>query len=319
MFSNASSQAYSKSPPDTVTHARACTQTPDQELKTKQTATPEIDQTMAVVRPVAYEAAEEWLFDMDVYHVLTAVDDRLVRALEMGHIRLVNAKWVKRQPPGSRMRCRQDLEKLEQEYEQNVRGGRGHGSVSPYLTPTEAAQAIRYGNRCIMALSYGWNSPGNPDPTGMRVYIVQRGLKNHSHIVGLFWDFGSLYQHLETRKRSPEENRSFKAGIAVMGDLYASVIGTTVFQSTEMPRRPPNMDGLIVAYGLSKGVGQQALENEFSKYGLVNIEMGGRLEAVLKFETHKNALKAMEAAGASLVCEGAFEMFNDLDYFKRGW
>ena len=48
--------------------------------------------------------------------------------------------------------------------------------------------------------------------------------------------FGSLYQHLlPERERTPEEDASFKPALGVMGDLYASLLGTTVLQLKEIP------------------------------------------------------------------------------------
>ena len=35
---------------------------------------------------------------------------------------------------------------------------------------------------------YGWNSPGNPDPTGERLRLVKQTLREHTHIGGLFWE-----------------------------------------------------------------------------------------------------------------------------------
>ena len=49
----------------------------------------------------------------DVRLALTTLDDRLVRALEVGDIRLVRAAWLLAQPADYRMVQRQDLEALE--------------------------------------------------------------------------------------------------------------------------------------------------------------------------------------------------------------
>ena len=35
---------------------------------------------------------------------------------------------------------------------------------------------------------YGWNSPGNPDPTGERLRLVKQTLRERTHIGGLFWE-----------------------------------------------------------------------------------------------------------------------------------
>ena len=43
--------------------------------------------------------------------------------------------------------------------------------------------------------------------------------------------------------RSNAEDAAFGRAIKVMGDLYASAVGTTVMQRREIPMRPADMDG----------------------------------------------------------------------------
>ena len=38
----------------------------------------------------------------------------------------------------------------------------------------------------------GWLTPGDGDPCGTRVVVVQRALREHPHIVGLFWEHAQL-------------------------------------------------------------------------------------------------------------------------------
>ena len=96
-------------------------------------------------QPPAETEAQELLLRGDVRLALTALDDRLVRVLEVGDIRLVRAAWLLAQPEGYRIQRRQDLEALEQ----------SGASPSPLLSPEEAVTLIRKGNRSAGVLSYG--------------------------------------------------------------------------------------------------------------------------------------------------------------------
>ena len=56
------------------------------------------------------------------------------------------------------------------------------------LSPAEAVALIRRCARAAGSLTYGWLSPGNPDPAGARIRVVRVALKAHSYIEALFWD-----------------------------------------------------------------------------------------------------------------------------------
>ena len=97
-----------------------------------------------------------------------------------------------------------------------------HG-LSPLLTGKEAAALVRNGAREVGALSYGWLLPWDPDPTGERMVLLRRVLKERPSIKALFWDQATLYQP----PRSKKEDEAFHRALDVMMDLYASAIGTT--------------------------------------------------------------------------------------------
>lgn len=59
--------------------------------------------------------------------------------------------------------------------------------------------------------------------------------------------FASLHQHGQTR-RTPAEDLSFKRALRVMGDLYASAVGTIVLQMKAVPPRPQRFDGAVVLF-----------------------------------------------------------------------
>ena len=59
---------------------------------------------------------------------------------------------------------------------------------APLLSPIKAVALVRRGNRGVGVLSYGWLSPGDPDPAGARMEVVRRALEHHPNLVGLFWE-----------------------------------------------------------------------------------------------------------------------------------
>ena len=107
--------------------------------------------------------------------VIASLDDRLVRALESGDIRLLRPAWVLLQPEGARLKRRQELELIE-------------GSVSPLLTPSEASALVKQCNRSVGVLTYGWLSPGDSDPRGARMAAVVAALRQLPYLKGLFWE-----------------------------------------------------------------------------------------------------------------------------------
>ena len=141
------------------------------------------------------------------------LDDQLVKALTDEDIRLLRVEWLLAQPEDYKIQRRQELEKLE-------RADRG---LSPLLTGEEAAALIRNGVREVGALSYGWLLPWDPDPTGERLRLLQRVLKEKPYIKAIFWDQATLYQP----PRIKQEQAKFDRALEVMMDLYASAIGTT--------------------------------------------------------------------------------------------
>ena len=174
----------------------------------------------------------------DVHQALTALDDRLVSVLEAGDIRLVRSSWLLTLPEDYRIQRRQDLEALERS---------GTSPSPPLLSPKEAVALIRKGDRSAGSLSYGWPLQGNPDPTGHRLKILREALSVHVNIEAFFWDFASLFQ----KPRTEDEEAAFRRSIDVMGDLYASAIGTCVLQLKEIPPRPAEYDARALYHSAS--------------------------------------------------------------------
>lgn len=110
---------------------------------------------------------------------LSSLDDRLIKALKAGDIRLLraSASWLTSLPVGTRISRLQDLEAIE----------RDHG-VSIFLSPSEAVAAVKRADRSVAVLSYAWLSPMDCDPCGSRLEVVRRALLENDHITALFWE-----------------------------------------------------------------------------------------------------------------------------------
>ena len=115
---------------------------------------------------------------------------------------------------------------------------RRHQELPPeaFVEPEEAARLVEGRQRKMLATSYGWCSAGHPDPTGDRLRLLRAYLRTKPDAAecALFWDFPSLPQHA----RTPEEDKTFKAGLMCMSFIYSSLLGVGVLQLPDMPERP---------------------------------------------------------------------------------
>ena len=116
--------------------------------------------------------------------LLAALDEKLIVAIAAEAVKFISADYL-RKNDGTRLQRRQDLEKLEREQGDKI-----------FLSPEKAIEALRSWRRSIAALTYGWTSPDHPDVTGVYLVNVRRFLRSAhgAHILGVFWDFGSLFQ-----------------------------------------------------------------------------------------------------------------------------
>ena len=101
-----------------------------------------------------------------------------------------------------------------------------------------------------------------------------------------FRSFPSLYQHPPGGRRTKSQQAGFDRALEVMGDLYASVVGTTVLMSKEIPLRPPEFDGVLGLYDLAEDVDATSIRAAFAEFGdIVWIEIGGHPDARVRFST----------------------------------
>ena len=207
---------------------------------------------------------------------------------------------------------RQDLEERERRGE------------SPLLRGHEAVALIRNGKREVGVLSYGWLLPWEADPTGERLGVLRDALRAHPHLKALFVDQATLYQP----PRTEEQDAKFNRALDVMGDLYASAVGTTVLQLKEIPPRPRDYHGILCLRELAEGANEQRIRSVLEeRFGAItNCELGVHPGARVTFADHEAAVRAAAAAETTELCAFAFIAWNDRAYDEidaggegRGW
>ena len=81
-----------------------------------------------------------------------------------------------------------------------------------------------------------------------------------------------------------------------MGDLYASVVATTILQIKALPPRPEEYDGKLCLWGVLEGVGEVQIVAPLEQHGTISSCVLGK-PTVVTFTTHGAAI-AVVAAGA---------------------
>ena len=106
-----------------------------------------------------------------------------------------------------------------------------------------------------------------------------------------------------------------------MGDLYSSVIGTTVLQLKELPDRPTMYNGAVCLFALHDGVDEPTCRAALAEFGeIAGYKVGSWPPVVVHFTTHEAAIRAAQA-GARLkhIADGIDTWFNERGYDGRGW
>ena len=153
--------------------------------------------------------------------------------------------------------------------------------------------------------------------------VVRRALEQKSYIEAFFFDFASLYQHPPGGgMRTPREQESFSRAIGVMGDLYASAIGTTVLQIKEIPERPDEFHGALCLFDLKKDVDESQIKKALEVFGTIQdkgIEIGGWPSAVVRFSTHEGHTPSAQRLAATSCSAFALEwtLYNERSYDGR--
>ena len=163
---------------------------------------------------------------------LVGLDEPLRVELTSGTIRLLDADAL-RTGALKHIAPRQSLEREQ---------------PSIFLAPEKATAILAYGARKVGVLTFPWRTRTDPDPDGQTLAALLRFLKSPDgqHIRGIFWDFPCLPQV----PRTDVEEAQYLSGLARMGDLYASPVGTTVIRSaSSIPPCPPQLAHLVIAHG----------------------------------------------------------------------
>lgn len=209
----------------------------------------------------------------------TAFEDRALRLLERGQIRILSAKWLLERPEGYLLQRCQDLPR------------------EAFVPPKKAGLLFKY--PCfLVVLSYTWLSEEHPDPSGFHFHNIQLYLAKHSkHLkhqskgdprlqglpdlqdltdhndFGLFWDWGSLPQKGRDRRRTAHETRTFKQGLDVMALLYGSA-NTVILMQTAMPDVPFNISLNLEPYRKRGWCNFEACVANIVKPGALRMDIG---------------------------------------------
>ena len=205
---------------------------------------------------------------------LVGLDEPLRVALTNGTMRLLDADALR----AGALKHVARRQSLEQE------------QPSIFLAPEKATAILAYGARKVGVLTFPWRTRSDPDPDGQTLAAVLRFLSSPAgqHIRGIFWDFPCLPQV----PRTDVEEAQYRSGLARMGDLYASPVGTTVIRSaSNIPPCPPHLAHLVIAHGpteksetelrsVLRARGHPAKRLEFlDAYGFWKVEFHSRAKA----------------------------------------
>ena len=128
------------------------------------------------------------------------------------------------------------------------------------------------------------------------------------------------------KPRTSEQDASFASSLKIMGDLYASAIGTAVLQLKEIPECPPGYKSALFVGDLLADVDEAKLKDALGAFGSL-VEGGCTLHslgttryAIVKFAEHTDAMKAEKADAMGLGLGHFFTLrYNERRYDERGW
>jgi hypothetical protein len=100
-----------------------------------------------------------------------------------------------------------------------------------------------------------------------------------------------------------------------MADAYASAVGTTVLQITEIPQRPEAFDGAL--FLLNPKVDEEDIRRAFERFGKILYCTFETYMVTLKFSSHDDALEVRRAGDWLELCESLDTLYNDRSYDGR--
>ena len=250
------------------------------------------------------------------------IDASVEACLTSGAIRLVATEWIEASAP-TILPQRQALPE------------------GAFLSAAQAVEAHRAGR--VFVLSYRWHTATHPDPTGATLEHVRgflRTLPRSGHentlrqhepsgqpsepSTGLFWDWASLPQ----RPRTESEDAAFRQGLHCMGNLYGSLMRTTVLRCKRIPPRPASHDGRLRVRRArsSEPLSTAEVVDLCSNFGEVHsCELEGGDGFLVRYAAHE-AVHAAVAGWAALAAHlssdfdlAAEPTWNDKPYDASGW
>ena len=249
----------------------------------------------------------------DPSQALSDFDAETAAVMERGCIALLSVFWLLKTPP-ARISARQTL------------------PSEAFVPWKKAARLLRLGKRKVLVLSYGWNSPGDPDPTGKILTDVtaflQCFVKEHRiaddelHEYGLFWDVASLYQNWKNIARTSRQEVAFRRSLQCMAKLYASAIGTCVIRHESIAPRPADFAARICVF-TKRGVSEEALKKALPESNLLKSLDHGMWFSMLTYESEDEASRVLrillDKVNEGNVMKGACNAWNDRPIKDRGW
>ena len=197
--------------------------------------------------------------EVTAHRACQPLDERILTALGKGDICLLNADFL-----------RHNVQSLPTDG--NWKNGlcsrqamEGLGNPDIFVPNEESQRLIREGRRSVATLTYGWSSPehADSDRTYLSAMVAFLRSSEGAHVKAVFWDQPCLYQY----PREREQEESFRRALKVMGDLYASILGTTVIRHRELPPEPPELRGIVRLRGIPAAVGYDAVYAEMRRLG----------------------------------------------------
>ncbi|EOD20386.1 hypothetical protein EMIHUDRAFT_242059 [Emiliania huxleyi CCMP1516] len=260
-----------------------------------------------------------------------AIDEPVHERLLAGDVRLLRCSWL------------MDHEASNAAFDRDERGTPIIRRLqdlpdAAFASPAEAEALYSAGERKVLVLSHGWQTPGHCDPHGTTLERVRAFLATkaaaHSECL-LFWDMASLPQ----RPRTANLNASFRRALKEMGSFYASIASTAVIQVKHMPD-PAQLPkaACVTVSNLPESATEADVRAALSGYPACNlIELSWEDEEVLpgetperkngryiaRFASHEQACEVVKelktARPPALAGAGIFPYYNSRPYDERGW
>ena len=98
-----------------------------------------------------------------------------------------------------------------------------------------------------------------------------------------------------------------------MNGPYASAIGTTVLQLTEVPGRPERFNGVLAIFGPKAGLDEALIRATLETVGpIIQVEKSSSPPWVVSFTTHADAVEAIKQFAKADLWENLDYLYNEV-------